>query len=600
MHSFQQAGHGPKPYLRHPKAGTSALQQAANKSAHAEAGQTLQTMADHSSTVQRLQHLRPPVTQRMDDEELMQGKAIQRMEEDELQMMPIQRMEDDELQGKFIQRAEAPKANNTGLPDNLKAGIENLSGMSMDHVKVHRNSNKPAAVQAHAYAQGSNIHLGPGQEKHLPHEAWHVVQQAQGRVKPTRQLKGIAINDDSGLEKEADVMGAKALALPKQSQVGLQTHKGTRQLQPLQPRTGGGTMQRQDIRPTLIYALAATAGLSVALVAGLIYTHGATGAWIWVNARVRGATLITPIADLLPIWTAHPELSVAEIVTLGTVDTTRLGGFEARGEGLMTVMGLIMADHVVDAAVPNAGDLNANIERWRTADEGSDQEFGSAANEAEDMAALNAIFGIGGEADARAYRDDLLHAYVKLSTSNADVGRELGALLAHSGTYAITLRAADDSLHQKQVTLKLIVRPGIPGQFLSPFEQGMTLAAAIAADAPLTAVIMWDPTLHFAYFKPRAGSEGMAEDNPARRGDVEDMEPWVVLAHELGHFTDFLNRPNDFLDQLTDAASGGIGVIEEWNLPREQAIVAADLGKTPRDYYQDFPGGENAAMLGLQ
>ncbi len=80
MHSFQQAGHAPKPYLWHPKAGTSALQQAANKSAHAEAGQTLQTMADHSSTVQRLQHSRPPVTQRMDDEELMQGKAIQRFE----------------------------------------------------------------------------------------------------------------------------------------------------------------------------------------------------------------------------------------------------------------------------------------------------------------------------------------------------------------------------------------------------------------------------------------------------------------------------------------------------------------------------------------
>jgi hypothetical protein len=68
-------------------------------------------------------------------------------------------------------------------------------------------------VQAHAYAQGSQIHLGPGQEQHLPHEAWHVVQQAQGRVKPTMQMKGIAVNDDAGLEKEADVMGAKALQM---------------------------------------------------------------------------------------------------------------------------------------------------------------------------------------------------------------------------------------------------------------------------------------------------------------------------------------------------------------------------------------------------
>ncbi|WP_197714561.1 eCIS core domain-containing protein [Nitrosomonas supralitoralis] len=72
------------------------------------------------------------------------------------------------------------KENNTGLPDNLKSGIENLSGYSMDDVKVHRNSDKPDQLQAHAYAQGTDIHLGPGQEKHLPHEAWHVVQQKQG------------------------------------------------------------------------------------------------------------------------------------------------------------------------------------------------------------------------------------------------------------------------------------------------------------------------------------------------------------------------------------------------------------------------------------
>jgi len=104
------------------------------------------------------------------------------------------------------------KPNNTGLPNQLKAGIESLSGMSMDHVKVHYNSDKPAQLNAHAYAQGSDIHVAPGQEQHLPHEAWHVVQQAQGRVKPTMQMKaGVPVNDDVGLEHEADVMGAKAL-----------------------------------------------------------------------------------------------------------------------------------------------------------------------------------------------------------------------------------------------------------------------------------------------------------------------------------------------------------------------------------------------------
>jgi hypothetical protein len=105
------------------------------------------------------------------------------------------------------------KENNTGLPDNLKTGVENLSGISLDDVKVHRNSDKPAQLQAHAYAQGTDIHLGAGQEKHLPHEAWHVVQQKQGRVKPTLQMKsGVLVNDETGLEKEADVMGHKALS----------------------------------------------------------------------------------------------------------------------------------------------------------------------------------------------------------------------------------------------------------------------------------------------------------------------------------------------------------------------------------------------------
>jgi hypothetical protein len=110
------------------------------------------------------------------------------------------------------QHANPPveKPNATGLPDGLKVGIEHLSGLSMDDVRVHYNSPMPATVQAHAYAQGSAIHIAPGQDKHLPHEAWHVVQQKQGRVKPKLQLKGLAINDDAALEREADVMGARA------------------------------------------------------------------------------------------------------------------------------------------------------------------------------------------------------------------------------------------------------------------------------------------------------------------------------------------------------------------------------------------------------
>ncbi|CAM1340453.1 eCIS core domain-containing protein [Tenacibaculum amylolyticum] len=112
------------------------------------------------------------------------------------------------------QQLPIQKKNNTGLPDNLKTGIENLSGYSMDDIKVHYNSDKPAKLKAHAYAQGTDIHIASGQEKHLPHEAWHVVQQKQGRVQATTQMKGIGVNDNSILEKEADVMGKKALSTP--------------------------------------------------------------------------------------------------------------------------------------------------------------------------------------------------------------------------------------------------------------------------------------------------------------------------------------------------------------------------------------------------
>ena len=97
------------------------------------------------------------------------------------------------------------------MPDYLKSGIESLSGFSMDNVRVHYNSSKPATVQALAYTQGTDIHVAPGQEKCLPHEAWHVAQQMAGRVSPTTNINGMPVNDNTALEHEADVMGEKAV-----------------------------------------------------------------------------------------------------------------------------------------------------------------------------------------------------------------------------------------------------------------------------------------------------------------------------------------------------------------------------------------------------
>lgn len=107
-----------------------------------------------------------------------------------------------------------PVPNQTGLPDTLKSGVETLSGVSLDDVRVHYQSARPAQVQALAYTQGTEIHVGPGQESHLAHETWHVVQQKQGRAQARIQRQGLAIDDDPLLEREADAMAARALQTP--------------------------------------------------------------------------------------------------------------------------------------------------------------------------------------------------------------------------------------------------------------------------------------------------------------------------------------------------------------------------------------------------
>lgn len=164
-----------------------------------------QTLASEINAASSAAQFKPAQAKGKLDEKLKQPKFADTVQTKKKEELRQHKMDDG-----AAQLEAAPAANNTGLPDNLKAGVENLSGVSLNNVKVHYNSPKPAQLNALAYAQGSDIHVAPGQQKHLPHEAWHIAQQSQGRVKPTTQAKGVAINDDSHLEREADVMGAKA------------------------------------------------------------------------------------------------------------------------------------------------------------------------------------------------------------------------------------------------------------------------------------------------------------------------------------------------------------------------------------------------------
>ncbi len=93
--------------------------------------------------------------------------------------------------------------NKTGLPDAIKARFERMSGMTLDDVRVHYNSNKPAQLGAAAYTQGNEVYIGPGNEHSLEHELVHVVQQKQGIVQPTFRFGNQQINYSKKLEHEA-------------------------------------------------------------------------------------------------------------------------------------------------------------------------------------------------------------------------------------------------------------------------------------------------------------------------------------------------------------------------------------------------------------
>ncbi len=109
------------------------------------------------------------------------------------------------------------KENKTGMPDVLKVGMEEKHGADFSDVRIHAASSKAPEVGALAYTQGSDIHFSSGQfspdtakgKSLLGHELTHVVQQREGRVTPTTEVAGMAVNDSPHLEKEADDFGKK-------------------------------------------------------------------------------------------------------------------------------------------------------------------------------------------------------------------------------------------------------------------------------------------------------------------------------------------------------------------------------------------------------
>jgi uncharacterized protein DUF4157 len=235
-----------------------------------------------------------------------------------------------------------------GLPDGLRTRIEALSGLPMDDVRVHYGSPAPARVGALAYTQGSTIHLRRGQERHLAHEAWHVVQQKQGRVRPTLSLDGRHINDDRGLEAEADRMGFRAL------------HQTSPAAAPREPAFRGAAPDVvQMVGWAFVWAfLRAAASLKTA--EGLIkLAQGIAGAVAAFSSDNMGAA-ITGIVTTIPLaitefWTAHRELAEEQ----GAAATRRAKAKKAKAFG--HVAGALVALITLLAGGPAASGLSTVI-----------------------------------------------------------------------------------------------------------------------------------------------------------------------------------------------------------------------------------------------
>ena len=149
--------------------------------------------------------LMPPALQ------FKKGGSKDEEEEDKVQMKKASSPE--------VLQKKTGGGSSSALPDGVRSKMENSLGADFSNVNIHKNSSSATDVGALAYTQGNNVHFAPGQFKPdtrsgqelIGHELTHVVQQRAGRVQATTQAKGgMPVNDDKGLEAEADRMGAAA------------------------------------------------------------------------------------------------------------------------------------------------------------------------------------------------------------------------------------------------------------------------------------------------------------------------------------------------------------------------------------------------------
>jgi hypothetical protein len=205
--------------------------------------------------------------------------------------------------------AASERVGSTGIPSGLRERVEGASGVSMRGVQVHYNSPKPDEVQALAYTAGSHVHIAPGQERNLPHELWHVVQQRQQRVSSTTAANGMPINDDPGLEREADVMGARLQREPLSA--------SDQASSPLAAGAGSPPVAQLAAKPTVTSqtALAAPDGspdtrTRVGVGEQVTFTGSATGNWKASKGTPRLAAAAPTFTWTAPARKSTPTISL--------------------------------------------------------------------------------------------------------------------------------------------------------------------------------------------------------------------------------------------------------------------------------------------------
>jgi len=103
------------------------------------------------------------------------------------------------------------------MPDPVRNKMEQSFQTDFSDVRIREGGvSSESGIQA--MTRGNEIVFAPGQyrphatagQQLLGHELAHVVQQRDGRVHPTEQLKDVAVNDSPALEREADILGQRA------------------------------------------------------------------------------------------------------------------------------------------------------------------------------------------------------------------------------------------------------------------------------------------------------------------------------------------------------------------------------------------------------